>query len=280
MNIDLNIQAPDFENYNSNSLYQFIEFGKFCLNAAVFNPQQNVFIALKKIVFNEEITQLQINTLTEALPEIENMFAKRILLFQQRKFTLLPEEFYENDIEKKVLGLNYKLRDDENCYKDYIDKLNAYLLSAISKKTENLIELVHYDALFNSVKPYLKSIYKIKPDSFNKSIFLQINDDFIILIVRDNNGGFQLINSFATKGDEDIFYHLMNVVKQTGCNPDKDSLYISGNYEKKSTLFQLVFKYIRYPFTQKMPENIGLHPVFENFFTHPYHNLFSTALCV
>jgi len=279
MQLTNNITAPEYASYTSQQLQQFLLFENSRILFGTYYPEKKIFIKFKSLAIEMNELTSNLDELFIHLPELKENILSRTILLSGRKFTLIPDEFYVSGIEKNALTLNFKLDEQEVIRKDYIDKINSHLISSIDKNISDSLEMLNYDKIFHSVKAFLSGSFSLS-GKFSNHIFIQINTGYITIIVIDSEQKLKLINSFPARSEDDIFYHIMNVSKQCQCNPENDNYYLSGNYNKNSALNKLLYNYIRFPFTLKLPDQIGFHPVFENFYPHLYYNLFAAVLCV
>ena len=92
-------------------------------------------------------------------------------------------------------------------------------------------------------------------------------------------GKLKFCNSFKFETDEDMLYFLLNVYKQLGFDTNMMPLVLNGEIEKESSLFNLIYKYVRNVSFAENADTIKLAPFMATVRPHNYFTLFNSFTC-
>lgn len=270
---DNTLQEILVEKYN---LYLYLSNNRLVLT--IYNPGIKKFLTLKAYESKDTIDSRKINKLKDDLPELEYNFKKKIIAFSNPKFTLVPAPFFKNAYKDEYYKINFNKESGESIKKDNIAELDSQLIYALSSNFTNIISLINPTKSFHASTPFLKSVLNRDTDQESNSVSIDINSSFFkIAIIID--GKLKLINSFTYKSSTDLLYHILNISKHFGINPDTCKYYITGAIDRNSNLYKLLLKYIRYPILKKRFERFNYNNSFDDIDSHLYYNVFSLALC-
>ncbi|NUM32380.1 MAG: DUF3822 family protein [Bacteroidetes bacterium] len=211
----------------------YIELNGNDLTLLTANKEAQI-ISIKNYNFIDE--QLLDNILTE-LPDI---YSEINLLLRRKNFITIPEQFYDEDIDK-IYSLSYNLAEEDFLN---IDKTDfgigvVYQVDRVfAEKIKNKFSRV---LLQNEVSLVLNKIFKT---NINKSkIFITKNDEQLNIYIV-NNGKLMLCNPYITKSNDDTFYFVMLAIEQLHLMPEETELIILGEPPNRKAIFDLFKNYI------------------------------------
>ncbi|MFW6257315.1 MAG: DUF3822 family protein [Prolixibacteraceae bacterium] len=159
-----------------------------------------------------------------------------------RKFTCIPEAFFEEDKKEKVCELLFPDLTGQNIVACRTDKSVDRLLCAIPDNLEKLLikQFSNY-LLAHPVQHLTAGLQQVKTASENQmAIWLGAKNLFVTII---KNEQVQLVNQFSFSNSNDVLYFVFSALKQIGISPHKTSLYLSGYPDGTKDLLIKMNKY-------------------------------------
>jgi hypothetical protein len=99
----------------------------------------------------------------------------------------------------------------------------------------------------------------------------------MIDIIVTENKKLILLNTFTWQTNEDILYYVMFVSEQLELNPEKFPMIVSGDIDDSSSIYQLLYRYVRnVTFPDK---HLTLEMLDDDFPFHHFALLYNLALC-
>ena len=86
-------------------------------------------------------------------------------------------------------------------------------------------------------------------------------------------------NAFPYHSKQDFIYFIIFVIEQLNLNPEDIELKFSGKIDKKSTLYDIAWKYIRNIGFQELPASYRYSYVFNDIPAHYYFVLLNSGIC-
>jgi hypothetical protein len=193
--------------------------------------------------------------------------------------TIVPEAILEHGKEEKFLAFNHTSQGDE-IYSDKMNAIDAVNIYSVSSRTEEIIRGKFPGASYRHFSTQLIENLIIKnKHQEDKQVTLHVQASHFEVIVTQGKS-LLFYNSFNYKAPEDILYFLLNVFEQLQLNPEITHLHLIGEIEKRSGIYNLLNKYIRYINFGSRPERVNFSYGFHDIPEHYYYSLFSLASCV
>jgi hypothetical protein len=163
---------------------------------------------------------------------------------------------------------------------DKLVNVDAYQLYVIPKKVFTLLNqifpghtLVHHaSVLIESVLILNKNLPAHQRCYVN---IRQTNMDIIITERRK----LLYYNAFAYTTKEDFIYYLLFVLEQMKLNPEEVELILTGYIDKNSSMFDIVYKYVRNISFASPSNTFQYSHIFNDIPKHYYFNLLNFFLC-
>lgn len=226
-----------------------LQVGYKSLSYSIFNIARNKYVALASY-------PLKTNGRTDELADaITAVGAQEALLKKNYKsirvsfvtgaFTLVPQPFFSKDLKEKFLGFNTSLKHNDIVYHDVLKNTEACTVYAIPYRIENRLKGLLKNPLFMHHGSVLMEALMINyKNSTDRLVFLNIRDgEFDMMVV--NGRRLEFFNIFSFSTPEDFIYYTLFVYEQLKLNPEKQEVILSGEVEKKSAIYSLLYKYIR-----------------------------------
>jgi hypothetical protein len=253
------------------------------LSLALLDKKQNKFLALE--VFQQDFpldTEKQIEWISSVARQsiiLKNYpFRSARVAIVNELTTLIPSALYREEDQKKYVEFNFDIP-NAHIRSEQIhafDAVNIYAFSEVlSQRVGQLFNTPviyhHTTALLQGINPSFK-----KRDE--KRMCIHVRTGFVDIVV---TAGKKLIfiNSFRFTDPDDLVYYVLFVSDRLQLNPEQVMTTLAGAVKKESSLFQLLYKYIRNLDFNSRPEAFNYSYVFNEAPAHHYFNLFSLALC-
>ena len=167
------------------------------------------------------------------------------LVYYNTKSILVPSVLFNKKNLKDYVKYNTTVSDDNLISYDNVlnnSIKNTYIASTeinnyIFKKFSSF-EYFHYTTLL------IDEFEKYINNDFNFNFFLNIVDKKLDLICFDKSN-FIFYNSFDVSSDEDVLFYILFCLKQLKIDSEKVFMSCSGEINLKSSLYLLLYKYVR-----------------------------------
>jgi len=286
LRIKPHISFYDKSFFESNTVdyYLSLQLGKRSLLITIFNPGTKKYIVFDSFLFNDvKLNEDASQILTHVLDEkkwLSNRFQKVFFLIDHQFSTLLPPALFIEDKAEMYLKFNHPVDEAQiTCF----NKLNnAHIINvfSISKAINDLLKKVWTNIQFyhcSSVMIESLSInYKNKIST--NSLFLNVRDEGFDLIYFKNKK-LHFYNMFKYHTKEDFMYFLLSAMEELQLNPEEVELVISGNIDKSSILYEMIFRYVRTSRFIERNDSYGYSYLLDGLMGHKNYTLFNAQQC-
>ena len=207
---------------------------------------------------------------SEALPP----FKTSRVCYDFKETTLVPNAFYDEKNNVKLLGLLFGTNHSTNTFVQEVQHLSARLLyriphqiSAILKKTFPLAENEHTTAL-------QLSFLKKAPDNLYAIIYQRHIKLFLF-----KNDQLQLQQTFDYSTPVDVAYHVLNVCEQHQVAPSTILLQLAGFIDQDSALYQELYKYFVHISFDNQYGDVSITTELEQHPAHYFNHYFQLITC-
>lgn len=272
------IKDLSFSDHDTKDYYLIIYLSESSISLLVFNPNINKYLALKSYEISGFRFLKKNEQLAANIEELSPIYKKRILVMANPFFTIVPSEYFSDEMSEYYYKLNYDLKPDDNIRNDFIKNLNSYLIYTLDIDFELIDRYFAPTKIIHAATPYLASILSNIENYLSNKIFTEVEKKFVRLAIL-KDGKLLLYNSFQYKTKEDLLYILINTSNQLGFDTDRDKYYFSGRIEKETDLYKLLFKYIRYPLFLPRFNKFFYPSSFDTIPSQLFYNAFTVPLC-
>ncbi len=202
------------------------------------------------------------------------------IAFAGRIATLVPSAVFENGREASYLALVHPEQDKEIVLSGPVRMADACcvygaepgLVSAVKELFPGVSVQHHCMSLLEAV------LQKMKNDPHKKAV-LHIQPSSFDMIVTEN-GKLLFYNSFPYRAPEDFIYYVLFVFEQLRLNPEACDTMLLGEIVSSSSLYTILYKYVRRVSFGMRNDSYSYSYGFENLPPHFYYNLLNQNLCV
>lgn len=269
---------------HSKSYKLSIQFSSDGFSFAIFNTLNSKFLSLEtaRISLVDQPSDFfdALKKFTNDHKWLRNQFARVEVLFESSGSTLIPSSLYHPNDKEALAKFNFEVDNQMEIGTDKLINADSYLLYAIPaglKETLDEIFPVYSLTCHASVLIEVLMILN-KNQTSGKRMFVNVRDAEIDIIIIE---GKQLLfyNSFPYHSKQDFIYFIIFVIEQLNLNPEEIELMFSGAIDKKSTLFDIAWKYIRNIKFQELPPAYRYSYVFNDIPSHYFFSLLNSGIC-
>jgi hypothetical protein len=250
----------------------------------LFNTLNGKFLSLESVELNHPENPLAFirifsDFVTEH-PWLKETFGRVSFFYETSRSTLVPAPLYHPDDESLLARFNFEIDEDMEVLHDRLNSADAYLLYAIPGKLKAFLETLfpghtlkcHAAILIEA----LMILYKNQPSL--KRVFVNVRNAQLDVVITEGN---QLLfyNAFSYHSKQDFIYYIIFVLEQLSLNPEEIELTFSGRIDRKSTLYDMAWKYIRNIRFQELSPSFRYSYLFNDIPAHSYFTLLNSGLC-
>ncbi len=207
-------------------------------------------------------------------------FTKAIVAVFSSIYTLVPDAIYKAGDDKKFLDFHFE--DKENTQKVFSRQVNPFQLKTvfgISKELHHeLFHLFEEPELIHGTSTLLESAHLQSRGKKEKELFLHVRKGSVDIIVLEGKK-LLLMNSYLSPTADDLLYFSLMVCDQLELDPESIQVWLSGETEKESAKYKLLYQYFRNLQLSQRPGNLSYSYRIEQLPAHQHFSLFSLALC-
>jgi hypothetical protein len=214
------------------------------------------------------------------IPWITHPFRSTRVIFSHCKATLIPSALFLPEERHHYLDLNLEGSNDDEVHHDSLENLGIINVYSVPGQVLNDISrLFPGSRHFHVTSVLIQSLYvNYKNLMGDGKIFLNVRDDeFDLLIFNGKQLGY--CNSFPFKAPEDLVYYLIFVMEQLNLNPEEVPLVLLGAADRRSRLFELLFRYVRNVDFAARNGTFGYCYQLEELPAHYFYTLFNSEQC-
>lgn len=227
-----------------------------------------------------EVLKEPLERVLQAYPWLGQPFRSVHLVIENNKSTLVPEMLYEDSDRENLLDFTVDRGIREQILADHLQHPQVYNLFAVPEDLLNRVKAAFPTGKICHVTSTLIETLWInfKNRLSARKLFVHLRDGSFDLVVYD---GAQLYyaNSFSFLVPEDIAYYVIFVMEQLGLNPEETGAVLLGQIDRKSPVFELLFRYIRNLEFASRGESVRVSPAFHDVPEHFLYLLLNPVLC-
>lgn len=255
------------------------------IQLALKEKKSNRILALE--IFQSESGNKAINW-TEALEQLSRNsyllrhfeFTKAIVGIFSSPYTLVPEAIYKAGDDKRFIDFHFE--DKENTQRVFSRQVNPFQLKTLFGISEELYhELFHLfeePELIHATSTLLEAAHLQSRGKKERELFLHVRKASVDIIVLEGKK-LLLMNSYASPTADDLLYFSLMVCDQLELDPDSIQVWLSGEFEKESAKYKLLYQYFRNLQLSQRPGNLNYSYRIEQLPAHQHFSLFTLALC-
>jgi len=202
-------------------------------------------------------------------------FGRVNVAMSNNKSTLVPEALFDASDKDNLLRFNHTLEGDEYTAVDSLKNLEAKNLFALPLCIETVMKKLFKNvSLHHHSSALIEGLLAANKNKPGKRMIVHVGFSQFDVIVLEGRS-LLFYNSFRHQTSEDFIYYLLFVCEQLKLNPETIETVLLGEVEKSSTIYDIVYKYIRHVKFGGRPEGIEYSYKLNELPNHFYYNLFS-----
>lgn len=289
--MEVNITKPVLsvidDNYDKSlslSYHLVINISRNSASCCITDINKSLFFAVEQVDF---MNNAEISESVELFEDYFNssFFAKQKykavdIIISSEYYTIVPSALYHKEAAKLYLEFSTSLKFEAEIHSFFVQSIESYVIYAVPT------------ALCQGMKKIF-SDYKLLPHAgvlITESMGRYKNSKERILLAHVQNARLDLMvienhkmiffNSFNYNTTEDVVYYTLLVCDTLKLNPEEISFKICGEIEKKSSVYVLLYKYIRNIDFINSNQRFKYSGGYSHIPSHFFFNIINAAACV
>ncbi|MBN8702842.1 MAG: DUF3822 family protein [Bacteroidetes bacterium] len=251
---------------------------------AVLDVKQNTYLGLEQYSFQDATAFSQLKDVLSSILNQSTHLAKSYKSYSlacvHPKSTLVPAALFDATNKLNYFSINHQPEPNDEISNEklrYLDCQNIYTIDSeikkiFLKKFVGIRFIHHSSSLIDGV------LFKYKNATTSKFIVQVQSGQLDILVIQNKNLVFY--NCFIYKSQEDFIYYILFVFDQLKLNPEEQEVELLGEINRKSNLYDLLFKYIRFIKFGTRIDSFKYHTNLDSLPAHFFYTIFNQYSCV
>lgn len=272
-----------FSKSNSNDYILFINIDLSSFSYTILNTNTNTFIGLEKYLLTNIYNDYSlVEPLTKIVHEndlFKNTFKSINVSYFNHRSTLIPNPLYNENELATYHRFNFTEQEEDVYLNDKLLNIEAYNIYSIPDYVTSIFKGLD-KIKFNHLSSALieSAVLEAKKNNTNLTIDINILASSFQVIVTKNKQ-LELYNSFQYQTSEDFIYYVLFVLNQLKINPSDSTIKLTGEVDKNSAIYDILYKYTNSLSFGNRPDNLHFSYIFEEIPHHHYYSLFNQFLC-
>jgi len=261
----------------------YIEISNNGLKHTILNYESKTFIGFEEYQFKDIYNDYSLVTPLKEIIHTNSVYKKEFksthVAVVNNRSTLIPNAIFKADKLDSFHQFNFSKQEEDQFYSDQLINLSAHNIYSIPDYITTIFNDLK-NVSFNHFSSPIIEAALIHSKSNKSSLFINIHilpSSFQIIVIK--NQKLELYNSFLYQSSEDFIYYLLFVLDQLNINNEEASITLTGEIEKNSVIYSMLYKYIKTLIFGKRPDNLKFSYIFENIPQQAHHALFNQFLC-
>lgn len=279
MNAAYHIEVPVKDLGDTDLCNLYLEIAPDHLLFAVLNNETREFVVLQYINLDKYNTLNHCKEIVYHNEWLAKLYNKVVITYNFPDSILVPEQVYEEGLNKTSLELVYGDLNKGDTFNDRLEQWGVYNVYRVPVVLHQLMNghfpkgcFFHYTSVFLKCKKQ----QEVLTAGDEVELVFYPNKMFFSLF---RDGRLQLVQTFEYETAEDISYHLLNTCRRFAVDCEKVSLKVSGLLDDHSSVYSELQKYFLNIQLHVRPAEFQYNAVFDEYPAHFFTSLFSTALC-
>ncbi|WP_299677855.1 DUF3822 family protein [uncultured Dokdonia sp.] len=234
-----------------------------CLDGLSFFTQD---IASKEVIMYKAITFEQkvdpaallgeVTTIFNTHSALQESYAKVEVIYTNHLFTLVPKDVFDPTKLTDYLKFNTKILATDFIAYDSIETQDIVIVYIPYTNINNFF----FDTFgafdyYHGISLFIKETLEKEPLSEDPKVHIHVHKNSFDLIVTQKKK-LILANTFDFYSKEDFMYYTLFTLEQLELNPDTIQVFLTGDIQKDSPLFELAYTYIRHLNIKENPASV------------------------
>lgn len=269
----------------SNRCNLTVEMSLSSVVCTIFDTVQSKFIAFEN--FNKGILLPSFIAGQELLDLISDNeifsynFLKTTFLIRNQGSTIIPFSIYDENYKASYMLYNNPNEAGYIINSDILSSLNIVNLYNLQISLKEAINTYNSNAqILHSSTSLIKGLFSMFKNKINEtSAFIHIGQTYFDMVVISQQGELLFYNSFKFKNADDLVYYVLFAFEQLKLKPVASPLYLLGEIEIDSQIFERLYKYIGKIYFLERNNEFKYSYILDIFKEHYYFSLFNKELC-
>ncbi len=264
--------------------YLSLRFGKRSLAFTVFNPDLKKYTIFDAYTYsdldlNEDAEQIFKQLFAEK-NWLELQFKKVFFLMDHALSTLIPPPLFIENNMQQYLAFNHPIEASRPTHFNNLKNAHVVDVFSLPATIDKLVKKKWPNAqLLHSSSVIIESLsIKNKKKIGVNTLFLNLRDEGFDLVYFKNKK-LHFYNFFRFHTKEDFIYFLLSAMEELELNPEEVELILSGNIDKSSILYEMIFRYIRSSKFIERNDSYGYTYLLDGLMGHKHYTLFNAQQC-
>lgn len=265
---------------NAHPKHRSIRINSDGLSFSILDLEKSLYLGIREYTFNPIDKPLELKKKISDIIESDHLLTDP---FQSTSYsiefgnnTLVPHAFQSDKTDRELLDFLQPTLKSEQLGNDLIRAVEAHNLYPIPE-----IEMpsLNGSARFHSTTVFIDGMLRKWQSDKQTRMLLEVGSThFNLMVLSDRKLIF--FNRFEFRSKEDFIYFILFSMEQLQLNPEDTPLTLYGELDKRSSLFEIAYKYIRFVDFGLRPDGFQYASVLDELPNHHYYSLFQQYLCV
>lgn len=211
---------------------------------------------------------------------LKSNFNKAALAINNSKSTLVPNRFFDESQIETYLGKLVDLSQNDVLLINDLPHLDAKNIFALDKGLKTIIEGYFPNAqILHASTLLISGAKELSKHRSGHQVYLNVYDSSLQIVLMEDQE-LLFCNSYEFKTADDFIYFTLLAFDQFKLKPEAIPLYLSGQITDDSSIYKLMYRYIRHIHFIQLPNFLHFGPRVKNQTSHHYFNLYCSKLCV
>lgn len=265
---------------NAHPKHRSIRINSDGLSFSILDLEKSLYLGIREYTFNPIDKPVELKKKVLEIIESDDLLTGQ---FRSSSYsldfgnnTLVPQAFQSDKTDRELLDFLEPTLKSDQLGNDLIRAVEAHNLYPIP---EIDVHLLNGSARFHSTTVFIDGMFRKWQSDKQTRLLVEVGSThFNLLVLSDRKLTF--FNRFEFRSREDFIYFILFSMEQLQLNPEDTPLTLYGELDKRSSLFEIAFKYIRFVDFGLRPDGFQYASVLDELPNHYYFSLFQQYLCV
>lgn len=176
---------------------------------------------------------------------LDTSFDKVVAIHENELSAVVPKPLFNESNLSDYLKYNVKILENDYLSYDAIDQHEIYNVYVPFTNVNNYLFEKYGDFEYKHASSILiETLVNLAKMEDKPTLYAYISKTHFEIVVT-NQKQLVLYNIFNYRQKEDFIYYLLFTIEQLNLNPEKVNVYLLGNIDKQSDLYEIAYQYIQ-----------------------------------
>lgn len=208
---------------------------------AIMDPHSENLISLKGYFFEAlDLDHVILEVLDQCFDRnkiLSTAFEETKVMFDNPLFTIIPESLFEAPLKHEYLNFLYPSFHDQSYHADHIKSLDTVNVYASDKNITGYLKKEFSSArYFHSETVFLASLQE-RLNPLQNCLYVRVQQGHITITIF-KKGQLQMVQSYPIFYGADVYYFVLNAIRQTGLQEESVEVILSGQINEESSVYR------------------------------------------